>query len=60
MVLRNGVEVRHASFADDMERLIRQLKVTGAQRVAELTRFPQSIADKSEGLLGRITRYWRG
>ena len=49
LALRNGLDVRHASFNEDMERLIRELKgalvmVSGTKKSKSRTRKVQSLA----------------
>jgi hypothetical protein len=56
LALRNGLDVRHASFAEDMERLIRGLK--GAQSPQRPTSAPSSLADSDSAPSRRHSRLW--
>ena len=61
LALRNGLDVRHASFAEDMQRLIRRLKGAPQQPASVTPRRLHTLAwnflskDKNRAVLG-----WRG
>jgi len=58
LALRNGMEIRHASFQDDMNRLIRGLKEDGVYLAGDTSEFPtktdaaQSDLKGTDGLWG--------
>jgi hypothetical protein len=58
LALRNGTEIRHASFQDDMNRLIRGLKGDGVHLVGEgASEFPTKT-QVAQSQLKRIDGFW--
>ena len=49
LALRNGLDVRHASFSQDMERLIRALKAHSRRKHLPLSFHPLPIPTRSPG-----------